>query len=371
MSPYLDYAPPPPLRPRDFAVRVGATSPLWLGLIAYALLCVPAAVQRGYPPIDPAWTGVTYVWPLPVVLFVLFCPAGRFARVALLVYAVASGYVDACTVVLMVPHRFSFIGALTGSTLTIPVHLAGVAVTAWVGRRAVSRLDRPGADRNPSRRRAIRLAIAGAALVIGIALPFAYRLIAIECQERGGRERADADWAAQAAEVFSPDGWFTEHGYGDATVRSYFDAESGLPLRSHMHHGFEDAYNDRVRELVRLHGAPPWSQRSRFVSDADLVSMLDDPTMTPVTSFPYDAAHGIVLLRNGSVTRWGGTMGNGSNDLSIATQFSGLHGFGNSLEEAYVGRLARYPDVIFVRCGHKWVAACTADGCVLGYASRD
>jgi peptidoglycan/LPS O-acetylase OafA/YrhL len=129
MSQLLDYASPLPPR-QDIAGRIVATLPLTLGVIAYALLCRPASMQRGYPPIDPIWTAVTFLWAFPVPLFVLSWPPGRFSRVALLMYAVVSGYIDACTVVEMVPHRFSFIGALGNAIPLIPVHLLCVGVVA-------------------------------------------------------------------------------------------------------------------------------------------------------------------------------------------------------------------------------------------------
>jgi hypothetical protein len=370
MSQLLDYATPQP-RQLDIAKRIVATLPLSLGVIAYASLCRPAALQRGYPPIDPIWTAVTYLWPFPVLLFALCWPRSRFSKTALLLYAVVSGYIDACTVVMMTPHRFSFIDAMFNSVLIIPMHLVGVVAIASIGRFAISRFDASPDTDWTYRQRTGRIAAFIIILAVGIVFPFVFRRAAILHQEKAGVDLADDDWAAHTAVIRSSEGWESEHSFGDATITSYFDVNSGLPLKSDMHMGFEQSYENRIHELLQTHGVPPWSQKTRLVSDADLTSMLAATTMKAITAFPYDAAPGIVLIRNGSISRWGGSMSSASNDLSIASQFSGLSGFGSSTDTAYVGRLEKYPGVVFVRCGQKWVAACTDDGWILGYASRN
>jgi len=364
----LDYATPQP-RHWDVGRKLAATLPLSLGLVAYALLCIPAARQRGYPPIDHLWTGVTYLWPFPVPLFMFCWPKGRFSKTVLLLYAIVSGYIDACTIVMMVPNRFSFIWALVNSVYVIPVHLVGVGIVAWVSRSLISRLGSFQENTSKYCQRVFRVAGFTVIVLLAFLFPFIYRHVATLLQENGGRNGADADWANHKAVILNSDGWDSEHSYGNATIVSYIDLDSGLRYRSDHHMGYEQAYKDRIQELIRIHGVPPWSLKNRLVSDADLVAMLTAQTMQPVSTFPYNAAPGITLMRNGTVSGSGGSTNFATSDLTIDAQFSGMNCMCQSGDPAYVGRLKKYPGIVFVRCGQKWVAACTDDGWILGYAA--
>jgi hypothetical protein len=160
--------------------------------------------------------------------------------------------------------------------------------------------------------------------------------------------------------IFSELGHSIDYDYANVRISRNFDPETGLSLYPDMGHGFERAYMIRIRELLSQHGIPEWSQKSRLVTDADMVQMLTSSEITTITTFPFQAAPGISLQRD-----------KGTNDLFIETahgETAYIGGNGRSSDTAYVARLDRYAGVIFVRCGQKWVAACTDDGWILGYA---
>jgi hypothetical protein len=100
--------------------------------------------------------------------------------------------------------------------------------------------------------------------------------------------------------------------------------------------------------------------------------MFNSPDMEEVTTFPFDVNENITLFRRGSVSRWGGTSSSSNDSLSITMKEGGLWGVGSDAESelAYVGRLAQYPEVIFIRSGTRWVGAVHESGRVLSSASR-
>src|SRR6187200_62195 len=77
---------------------------LVIGSVVYALLCGPAIVQRGFPPIDPVWTGMTFLWVIPLMISCWFDTyAFESRRIHLCVYAIGTAFINACTVVTIVP----------------------------------------------------------------------------------------------------------------------------------------------------------------------------------------------------------------------------------------------------------------------------
>jgi hypothetical protein len=75
-----------------------------------------------------------------------------------------------------------------------------------------------------------------------------------------------------------------------------------------------------------------------------------------------------VLTHGGTVSRWGGSFTSGSNDLDVETRLGGTFGASGYSGNAAVGHLAKYPGVIFVRGGDKWIAAASDDGWILNGA---
>ena len=70
-----------------------ASGVLVVGVIAHALLCGPAIGCRGYPPIAPIWYGVTFIWPVAVMISAYF-DSTKFAnrRKQLIIFALATAF---------------------------------------------------------------------------------------------------------------------------------------------------------------------------------------------------------------------------------------------------------------------------------------
>jgi len=372
MPQVLNYASP---EPRQWHVgrRILATLPLTLGLFGYAMLCMPTAMpNHDWSMNHFYWRAATYLWTLPVPLFVLCWPAGRFSKVALILYAIISGYADACTIYLLTPDQLHHHGTLFNCVFMIPIHIAGVGGIAWISRFAIARFGWHLVGELSPRQKTARAAIFIAIALIGIIFPSAYSSVALYRLEKEGRNRADGDWAAHSVVLCNMYGWRPPHQLGQVTIQSEFDARTGFLLTVFMNEGYEDAYWRRILELIETNGIPSWSKKSRLVSDSEMVSLLNTSTMQPVTEFPYDAAPGITLFRDGAITRWGTTTTAISKELTIASRFSvaGPQQDAGAVDTAYVGRFEKYPGMVFVRYGHEWIAACTDDGWILEYASK-
>jgi hypothetical protein len=369
MARILDYAMPPRslIDRKMFAALV-----LILGTAFYAALCWPAMHQRGYPPLDHYWDGMTYLWVFPVPLFTLICPPGRYARRALSFYALITAYIDGCTFVMMVPHRFNPLQGIPMMVFCGPIHLVGVSVVAWIIRFVWKALDiSPGWEAAETEKGGNAVRIVSALAILGGAamFPSVFRLCAIAMDVHEGRSRADALWADHSAYVLSNYRRAPQQ-IGNYEIYRYFDPDSGLWLRSEMHMEYERGYVARIQELLSAHGVPSWSHKQQLVSDADLLGMLDAKDMTPVTKYPYDLSPNVVLMRGGTLYRWGGSFSSGSNGLEVETQFGGNLGDLNYFGDATVGRLAKYPGVIFVRGGDQWIAAVSEDGWILNAAMK-
>jgi hypothetical protein len=307
----------------------------------------------------------------PIALFVLCSIEGRLSKIALFSYAVASGLIDSVAVRKLAILPPGFGGTLLGYVPIVSAHLAGVGVIAWICRLLTASFGWPPEHEPTRRQQFARVIVFVGIIVIAFFSPCIYQQAVIRRLEKEGRDRADADWAAHTAAVWGWLGWAKPRRFANVTITSQFDFDTGLPVRGLTRDGIEDAYWRRLVELIRIHGVPSWSQKSRLASDLDLVAMLNNSTMVPVPDLPYDVAPGIVLFRNGDITRWGVTMTSFSHEMTIGSRYSGASVY-EDLSEAdvtYVGRSEKYPGVIFVRYGHEWIAECTEDGWILEYAT--
>jgi hypothetical protein len=348
---------PPSAPPAGDARKTVAAALLIAATIAYALICFPAASRRGYSPIDYAWIGVTYLWIFAIPLFTMIVPPGHFSRHALFWYALATAYIDGCTVIGLVPHRLDLRQGILFIPFFGPIHLAAVAFVAWLSRRVIAPTS--------------RVPVVAIVLILAAATPFAYRYVARAEDASEGRQRADADWAGHTARIISPDGPDSFCQMGNLLFETEWDSATGLRLQHDMRDGYEPGYNARVAELLRLHGLPDWSMKNRMVSDADMAAMLTSADMKPVTTFPRELTPDVVLMRRGTLNRWGGSMTNDSDGLCIETSKWDGYDDGDNDGPAYIGRLDKYPGVVFVRCGSAWVAACTDDGWILSHVSKN
>ncbi|MGD0461684.1 MAG: hypothetical protein ABSB74_04265 [Tepidisphaeraceae bacterium] len=370
MTQVLEYATPP--RPLINRKMIAALM-LVLGTAIYAALCWPAMHQRGYPPLDHFWSGMTYLWVFPIPLFTLICPHGKFSRRVLVLYALISAYIDGCTVVMIVPHLFDPFEGIPMLVFFGPIHLIGIGAIAWISRFIFRALGIESESESPAKmegRTAGRIVAVLAILGAAAAFPYVFRLCAKAIDIHEGAARADALWTDHTAYILSVNSWMIPHQAGNYDIYSFFDASSGLPLRHEMGHEYELGYKARIQELLSSRGVPSWSHKHQLVSDADLLGMFNAKDMTLVTAYPHDISPNVVLMHGGTMYRWGGSFSSGSNSLEVETRCGGNFGDSNYFGDAATGRLAKYPGVTFVRGGNHWIAAVSEDGWLLSAAMK-
>jgi hypothetical protein len=101
-----------------------STIVLIVGGILYSVLCGPAIVQRGFPPIDHSWTPVTFLWVSPVLLAGALDRRPLKRRLAgLTIYCLVTAFFDAASIVIVVPKQFNLAEAMIGTIVFGPIHL--------------------------------------------------------------------------------------------------------------------------------------------------------------------------------------------------------------------------------------------------------
>ena len=340
----------------------------------YAVLCTPAIGRRGYPPIDPAWMGVTFLWVSPVLLAAtvdLMPFAKRYKALAM--YCIATAFFDAGTMGGIVPRNVSLLGTIVLTVVMYgPLHLVvGFVVDGMI--QAIRAAVRFVAPTMPGRvANATRWTVFGALLLLTCAFPFAFRADAFADLQQRGRSHAEQDWRSRRADIYVGD--FNTRAYQqvERTMLTHnYDRATGLEIRpQHGRSQYEDAYNRRIRELLNQHGVPEWSMKDHIVSDDDLINMLDSEEMNEIGVFPYDVNANITLMRRGPVTRWGVTSSKSRDDLSVLTRHHGSAGGGLDVAPVHVGQLSKYPEVVFVRNGRSWIGAFHDSGRFLSSADR-
>jgi hypothetical protein len=360
------------------------------GLI-YAILCLPAINARGYPPIDPGWTGVTFLWIAAIPLSVIFDVRPfklRFRELA--IYCFATAFFDAGTASYIVPRNVTLLEMLVLTIWYGPIHLAvglliegvslGIRTVVWL----VFKTPRPRLYL------ILQWGTSSAMFLLTCSFPFAYRAAIFADFRDRGRTLAEEDWKTGRAEmkVENFDWW--------GKITHWFDPATGLKIQCR---GFMSrislAYKERVAELLAEQGIPEWSMKKDIPADADLVAMLDSKTMEKIEVFPHQVNDNIILIRKGTFERWNTTFCNAGNFLAIATP-QALVGLGISWSEgvsdtnhstmrwgpedvgsvsqnepAFIGRLLKYPRVIFIRSGANWVGAFHESGECLSSAKRN
>jgi hypothetical protein len=333
-------------------------------LVLYAFLCHDAINQRGYPPLEAHWQGMTLVWLVGVPFSGLFESFTRRRVYCLIAYALATGFVDAASWPMMVPNRFDpFYCAVATVIFYGPIHLVITAILEgatraldWWARprsRRLSRLGRP---------------VAAALLLLAAALlPSAYATYDRHSMDVGGRSRASIDWAGHQAVIYRKD-WPADESIGDIRIEIHVDRATGLLLHSNFHHGFENSYNQEIARLLAQRGVPPWGEPAIPAAE-QLVKMLDATGFTAVTTFPATITPNIILMRGGTLNKWGGTMSSGSTDLTVATP-NGLFGVGGNSGSAFTYQNPAFPNVIFVREGQGELAVFDSRGEMLATVSK-
>ena len=96
-----------------------------VGGVLYAVLCGPAIGQRGFPPIDPALTALTFLWVVPIFLATILDDRPFRRRLsALFCYSIATAFVDAASAVTVVPKHLDLQEVIMGTVFMFgPLHL--------------------------------------------------------------------------------------------------------------------------------------------------------------------------------------------------------------------------------------------------------
>lgn len=347
-----------------------ANAILLAGGLAYVLLCQPAISQRGYPPIDPFWIGMTYAWAAPVALSAIF-DSWRFSsrRWSLLAYAFFTGVVFEGTVVLVVPHRANLLGMLFGGVLLYgPMHaLAAWAIDAavqWM-LKSTGRLAPASSDPPPFQLPLAAWLLLQTIVGVAIAIPFAYRTVALAWERDRGRRLAEEDWNSGEPAVFVDLPRQTHRG---VDITYDVDPETGLIIRwMRPDFGFSAAYNERVTQLLAEHGHPRWVQDVKVPDANQLVDWLDAADLTEIDAFPHEVTPSVVVMRRGRLTRWGSTSVNHDDSLSIVTEPGLLMGLGPLPGPVFVKREG---PLAIIRQGNQWVGVFHEDGQPIAQARR-
>ena len=337
------------------------------GGVVYALLCGPAIGQRGFPPIDPAWTAMTFLWISPILLAsILDARPLKDRWRGLFVYSIATGFFDAASTVMVVPHHVDLLGsAVMAVTAFGPFHfLVGLLIGLIAqGIRAAVRKGRPRLS--PTVANASQLSLAAGIIALTAAFPFLFRQYFFDSQQKRGRAQAEKDWVDETVRIYVtniPESEGVSHEYDPATGFQY--------RRKWPESRYSLAYNERVRELLQERGVPVWSMKGHLVPDEVLLKVLHANALEEVTTFPHEINESIVLFRGGTIHRWNSTMSSADDSLSIAAKETGLIGIGSTAEPAYVVRFPEHPTVIFIRNGCSWVGAFHESGRLLSSAGR-
>ncbi len=382
------------------ATESGSEVWTWLvfcvGGCVYWIACMPAIQQRGYPPIDPFWEAIPFLWFIPLVISAAFDDRPIRKRAwPIIAYAFATGFVDSGTLVNAVPHRANAVGMLLMTIFFYgPIHT--VVAFALEG---ILQLTRLLARRLPSLPRRVGLSLRWAAIILLLATcaaaPPIIREVVIARKHMAARDRAREDWREHSAGVFSRDRCFRT--IGGVELCDAYDATTGLRLQWRgAFFGYDDAYNAEIFKQISVEGIPEWSMKPHLVGDDELIKMLDSTEMTAVVGYPADISPSVTVF-DGTISRWGATYS--SDGLAIAAKHEGLIGLGSTSVSAhepanaegfgglrvvgfgfrpdeqsdhvvFVGRNADYPKVVFIRNGRRWIGAFHEDGWLLKSATR-
>lgn len=358
--------PTPIARRSDLACAI-----LAIGAVAYALLCVPAIGRRGYPPIDPFWLGVTHLWFVPVGLSGVFDSYSfKSRRRQLALYAIVTAFFNAGTIHTITPRHVTLVGMLAFAVFPYgPIHLAGTfaieALTQFLLCRNRTLVDEQDPPRGLPQVTLLSWFVGYTVICLAIGTPFAYRSIVVTAEKNRAVAAADEDWRDGVAVLYSPG---EQSLIDDVEIDFHVDRETGLLLRHRAHDlGFADAYNARIRELIRIHGVPSWNVKGGIPQAEELVHLLDAGVLSEVTEFPCYVTPEFVLLRGGSVTFGSSTYSSGGPGLSIASEKGGLMGVGQSKQKVYAQVNGR---TVIVRNGSDWIGVFHEDGGLIATAQR-
>jgi hypothetical protein len=278
---------------------------LIVGGIVYGVLCFPAINRGGREPFDPGWFAVTHVWLAPVCLSAVFeASSAPGRRRSLLMFALFTAFFNAGTFGEMTPRHVSFIGMLVATVFLYgPFHVVITFVVEgllqFVLRRKRSRTT-PGFDDPPALRSPLLAGIVGCCTIgAAVAFPIVYRSSELNAERARGVTWADSTWR-DGKPVLYDDVYRIENESVHVFLR--VDRETGLPFgrRSMRDIGFADAYNGRIRELIRQRGLPAGNMKADVPEVATLIALLRADDLTEVTEFPFRVTPHVGLIREGA-----------------------------------------------------------------------
>jgi hypothetical protein len=363
----------PKMTRRSVPRRPGLSSAILVGGAAiYGVLCLPAIGERGYPPIDPVWTGVTFLWVFPVAMSALFDGFWfRGRRVYLAIYSLATAFIFSGTIVLAEPRSGDAGEAFWGALFVFgPIHLVigfcieGVMqLLLWPTRRLVEPEAIESQDGIP-RISLLTWMVVHSLICMTIGFPFAFRSLAFSMIRARAVAKAEEDWAAGKAVVYKD----VDNRLAEKIADYQGDLETGFEVEYRIdHRGFQATYNRRITQLIAERGLPAWSMKRFIPTEEQLRTMLDSTEMVEVASFPHEVNSSVVLMRQGTLDRWDRTTTNLYDDLKIVAEKSGEVDSVNGIAPVYVKVDG---EVIYVRNGSEWVGAFHQSGVLLGSKTR-
>jgi hypothetical protein len=356
--------------------HVASNWTLFVGAGVYALLCMPAITERGYPPIDPVWHVFPFLWVLPLLLSRVLDTRSRDERWrAVAAYAAGAAFFDSGALLpTVVPKSvdFKLVIGMVVTTLVFfaPVHTAIAflleKLTQFCSRKSRAKQGGDEVVHAISRRRWVIFAV----LLCGAtALPFGIRQALLAQERQRGRTRAEEDWLKRSAIVYADHR--TEFVDRKVMIDWMYDHATGLRLRTKMDdHGFSDAYNQRTSELVAENGVPDWSTAKGLIGNEELATLFESNQLAEIRTLPYYASQGIEVERGKVVESEGQTARSDKEQLWIKTKKSGIEATGGAGGPVFAGRLARFPNLVFIREGNNWLGVFHEDGYFLGYATK-
>lgn len=346
-----------------------AVAILVAGGIAHAVLCGPAIGQRGYPPLDPIWWAVTFLWPCPLLLSCWFDTwSFPTRRTHLWTYALATAFISAGTPVSVVPKQINPCEMLGMTAFFFgPAHVAITfalegCVQGVLGRWRTVESVPLSADQQP---RFSLLAWTYFHLVIcaGIGFPIAFRGCVVSGLQERGAETAEREWRTGESAIYAHCDPISVNG---ALVEYHVDRETGLSIRRPVHNSvFRTSYNRRMKELLREGNSALREVKASIPQPKAVAELLASSNLAEVTDFPRELTPSIVLFRKGTIRRWDSTMLSGGDNLSIATERGGLLGIGEGAEPVFVAFDQPTQGLIVVRNGTSWVGIFRRDGTLL------
>ena len=187
-------------------------------------------------------------------------------------YGLTTAFFNSGTFPAVVPHQVSVL-AMVALTVCVygPIHLIiayGLEGIIQLINRSRRRADPSGEQVGRSR---LRWGTFGFLVLATVSLPFVLRSLHFASIRNRAIARANKDWAAGKASVYSrlPFQTIVEPGI---IVESDYDQETGLRLYwSDNIFGFADSYNARIAQLIAKHGVPDWSMARYLVKPADFL----------------------------------------------------------------------------------------------------